>query len=163
RSPLTHLHVFPYSDRPGTAASLMEGKVHGAVIRERAQRVREIGRSLSEHFRDRQIGTTHRGLTLDDGSLVVTENYMKLRIAAALSGMRLTFDLTPASSFAKRRASSARSLTPDSITYSNVIRLRRLSGNRLHASTMSATPYFLLIGTSGPRCTSVGACSEMAR
>ncbi|PYQ69765.1 MAG: tRNA (N(6)-L-threonylcarbamoyladenosine(37)-C(2))-methylthiotransferase MtaB [Acidobacteria bacterium] len=83
RSPLTHLHVFPYSDRPGTAASLMEGKVHGAVIRERAQRVREIGRSLSEHFHDRQIGTTHRGLTLDDGSLVVTENYMKLRIAAA--------------------------------------------------------------------------------
>ena len=61
----------------------MEGKVHGAVIRERAQRVREIGRSLSEHFHDRQIGTTHRGLTLDDGSLVVTENYMKLRIAAA--------------------------------------------------------------------------------
>src|SRR5438067_1867452 len=83
RSPLTHLHVFPYSDRPGTAASLMEGKVHGAVIRERAHRVREIGRSLSEHFHDRQIGTTHRGLTLDDGSLVVTENYMKLRIAAA--------------------------------------------------------------------------------
>ena len=29
RSPLTHLHVFPYSDRPGTAASAMSGKVHG--------------------------------------------------------------------------------------------------------------------------------------
>ncbi len=28
-SPLTHLHVFPYSDRPGTAASAMPGKVPG--------------------------------------------------------------------------------------------------------------------------------------
>ena len=28
---------------------------------------------------------------------------------------------------------------------------------------MSATPYFLLIGTSSPRCASVGAWSEMAR
>ena len=35
RSPLTHLHVFPYSDRPGTAASAMAGKVPGAVVRER--------------------------------------------------------------------------------------------------------------------------------
>jgi threonylcarbamoyladenosine tRNA methylthiotransferase MtaB len=81
RSPLTHLHVFPYSDRPGTPASSMAEKVHGALIRERAHRVREIGRRLSDRFHDRQIGTTHRGLTLDDGSLVVTENYLKLRIA----------------------------------------------------------------------------------
>ena len=29
RSPLTHVHVFPYSDRPGTMASAMSGKVHG--------------------------------------------------------------------------------------------------------------------------------------
>ena len=28
-SPLTHLHVFPYSDRPGTEASAMGDKVHG--------------------------------------------------------------------------------------------------------------------------------------
>ena len=26
-SPLTHLHVFPYSDRPGTAATAMRDKV----------------------------------------------------------------------------------------------------------------------------------------
>ena len=41
------------------------------------------------------------------------------------------------SSFASRRASSGESLTPASSTYSNVIRLRRFSGNRLHASMMS--------------------------
>ena len=31
-------------------------------------------------FRDAQLGTTHRALTLEDGSLVVTGNYLKLRI-----------------------------------------------------------------------------------
>jgi threonylcarbamoyladenosine tRNA methylthiotransferase MtaB len=80
RSPLTHVHVFPYSDRPGTAASAMSGKVHGAVIRDRASRVREIGQRLTLRFRASQAGTIHRGLTLDDGSVVVTGNYLKVRI-----------------------------------------------------------------------------------
>ncbi len=81
RSPLTHLHVFPYSDRPGTEASTMTGKVSGAAIRERARIVREIGQRLTAAFRDAQVGTVHRALTLEDGSLVVTDNYQKLRIA----------------------------------------------------------------------------------
>jgi threonylcarbamoyladenosine tRNA methylthiotransferase MtaB len=79
-SPLTHLHVFPYSDRPGTAAAAMSGRIHGAVIRDRAARVREIGRRLTLGFRESQVGTIHRGLTLEDGSLVVTGNYLKVRI-----------------------------------------------------------------------------------
>jgi threonylcarbamoyladenosine tRNA methylthiotransferase MtaB len=79
-SPLTHIHVFPYSDRPGTPASTMSGKVAGAVIRDRGRRVREIGRRLTTRFRDSQIGTTHRALTLEDGSLVVTGNYQKVRV-----------------------------------------------------------------------------------
>jgi threonylcarbamoyladenosine tRNA methylthiotransferase MtaB len=80
QSPLTHLHVFPYSDRPGTPATAMGGKVPGAVIRERGRQVREIGQRLTTRFRDAQIGTTHRALTLEDGSLVVTGNYLKVRI-----------------------------------------------------------------------------------
>src|SRR6266498_4106622 len=80
RSPLTHIHVFPYSDRPGTPASTMPCKVAGTVIRERGRRVREIGQRLTTRFRDSQVGTTHRALTLEDGSLVVTGNYLKLRI-----------------------------------------------------------------------------------
>jgi threonylcarbamoyladenosine tRNA methylthiotransferase MtaB len=79
-APLTHVHVFPYSDRPGTGASSLSNKVHGAVIRERARRIREIGARLTQRFREAQIGTVHRALTLEDGSLVVTGNYQKLRI-----------------------------------------------------------------------------------
>jgi threonylcarbamoyladenosine tRNA methylthiotransferase MtaB len=80
RSPLTHIHVFPYSDRPGTVATALRDKVPGAVIRDRARRVREVGHRLSERFRDLQVGTTHRALTLEDGSLAVTGNYLKVRI-----------------------------------------------------------------------------------
>ena len=84
RLALSHLHVFPYSDRPGTVASSMPGKVHGAVIRERASRLRAIGATLSSRFRARQAGTIRPGLTLEDGSLVVTDNYLKLRVPPGL-------------------------------------------------------------------------------
>jgi threonylcarbamoyladenosine tRNA methylthiotransferase MtaB len=83
-SPLSHLHVFPYSDRPGTVAASMPDKVHGSVIRERASRLRAIGATLTTNFRLRQIGTIRPGLTLEDGSLVVTDNYLKLRVPAGL-------------------------------------------------------------------------------
>jgi threonylcarbamoyladenosine tRNA methylthiotransferase MtaB len=79
-SPLTHLHVFPYSDRPGTAASGMRDKVPGAIVRERGRRIREIAQRLTLTFRESQIGATHRALTLEDGSTAVTGNYLKIRI-----------------------------------------------------------------------------------
>jgi threonylcarbamoyladenosine tRNA methylthiotransferase MtaB len=80
-APLSHLHVFPYSDRPGTAASALPEKVAGSVIRERSARIRALGAGLSERFRANQIGTRRPALTLDDGTLVVTDNFLKLRIA----------------------------------------------------------------------------------
>ncbi len=88
-SPLTHIHVFPYSDRPGTTATSMPNKVHGAVIRDRSRRIREIGATLAQRFRDGQVGTVHRALTLEDGSVVVTGNYLKLRIEAGRSRNRV--------------------------------------------------------------------------
>ena len=78
--PLTHLHVFPYSDRPGTVASRLAGKVDGATIRERGQRVRAIGQEMSSRFRRSQAGTTRRALTVDDGLSAVTDNYLKVRL-----------------------------------------------------------------------------------
>lgn len=80
-SPLTHLHVFPYSDRPGTAASAMRRKVDGATIRERGTALRAIGVGLVRRFRASQVGRIRPGLTLEDGSLVVTDNYLKVRVS----------------------------------------------------------------------------------
>jgi threonylcarbamoyladenosine tRNA methylthiotransferase MtaB len=83
-SGLSHLHVFPYSDRPGTVASRMAGKVDGPTVRERAARLRAIGADLSRRFRSSQIGTVRPALTLEDGSVVVTDNFLKLRIEPGL-------------------------------------------------------------------------------
>ena len=82
RSPLTHVHVFPYSDRPGTDAASMGDRAPGTVVRVRARRIREIAQRLSQQFRDSQMGTVRPALTIDDGASVVTDNYLKLRIPA---------------------------------------------------------------------------------
>jgi threonylcarbamoyladenosine tRNA methylthiotransferase MtaB len=84
-SPLTHLHVFPYSDRPGTEATAMREKVDGRIIRARGATLRRIGAELTRRFHAGQAGTTRPALTLEDGTLVVTDNYLKVRIPPGLA------------------------------------------------------------------------------
>jgi threonylcarbamoyladenosine tRNA methylthiotransferase MtaB len=79
-SPLTHVHVFPYSDRPGTASSTMGSKVPTPVVRERAERLRALAREQMTRFVRRFVGTTRPALTLADGSLALTDNYLKVSI-----------------------------------------------------------------------------------
>jgi len=83
--PLTHLHVFPYSDRPGTDASTRTGKVDGAVIRSRARAVRELGTAMTTAFRRSQQDVTTRALTLDEGWSAVTPNYLKVQLDRQIS------------------------------------------------------------------------------
>jgi threonylcarbamoyladenosine tRNA methylthiotransferase MtaB len=78
--PLTHLHVFPYSDRPGTDASRLPDKVDGSAIRARGQRVRSIGAAKAQAFRASQTGSTRRALTVEGGWAAVTDNYLKVRL-----------------------------------------------------------------------------------
>ena len=81
-SPLTYLHVFPYSDRPGTEASGLAGKVDGKSVRERARAIRTIGSELAARFRLSQLGAVRPALTIDGGRVAVTDNYLKVRIPA---------------------------------------------------------------------------------
>jgi threonylcarbamoyladenosine tRNA methylthiotransferase MtaB len=83
-SPLTSIHVFPYSDRPGTDAAQIKEKVPGPIVRARGQRVRDIASALALRFRQSQTGSVRRGLTLEDGTLVVTDNFLKVRIPPGL-------------------------------------------------------------------------------
>jgi tRNA A37 methylthiotransferase MiaB len=62
----------------------MREKVPGPVVRDRGARLRQIGTQLSSRFTQAQVGTIRPGLTLEDGSLVVTDNYLKIRIAPGL-------------------------------------------------------------------------------
>jgi len=80
RSPLTHVHVFPYSDRPGTPATAMDQKVVGSSIRERGRRIRDIAQRLSQRFRQSQLGKVRPALTIDDGTTAVTDNYLRVQI-----------------------------------------------------------------------------------
>ena len=79
-SPLTSLHVFPYSDRPGTDATALADKVPGPVVRERGRRVREIGERLARRFRASQAGSERPALTIEDGSVAVTDNGFRVPV-----------------------------------------------------------------------------------
>jgi len=78
--PLSHLHVFPYSDRPGTEATSIREKVDGVTIRERGRRLRAIGHEMAMRFRRSQRGSTRRALVVDDGHSGVTDNYLKVAL-----------------------------------------------------------------------------------
>jgi threonylcarbamoyladenosine tRNA methylthiotransferase MtaB len=55
-SPVAYLHVFPYSERPGTEAAAMSGKVSAADKKDRAERMRNIGKRKRTAFAQRFIG-----------------------------------------------------------------------------------------------------------
>ncbi len=85
-SPLTYLHVFPYSPRAGTEASRLSDRVPGPLVRDRARALRAVGTELSRRFRESQVGVVRPGLTLEGGTIVVTDNYLKVPIAPGRAG-----------------------------------------------------------------------------
>jgi threonylcarbamoyladenosine tRNA methylthiotransferase MtaB len=62
--PLTYLHVFSFSKRPGTQAAALTNEVPAGVIKNRARQLRALGQKKSVAFRNEQIGTQLRVLTL---------------------------------------------------------------------------------------------------
>jgi len=56
--PLAYLHVFPYSERPGTAALAIQPKVNEKIRKERAAILRDLGVKKREMFSRRFIGET---------------------------------------------------------------------------------------------------------
>ena len=81
-SPLTHVHVFPYSHRPGTEASAMSGLPDPVGVRARSAAVRAAGGRLSRAFRASQVGAVRRALVVDDGRSAVTDNYLRVALDA---------------------------------------------------------------------------------
>ncbi len=82
--PFTYLHVFSFSERPGTVAANLEGRVPTHVIRERARALRALGEQKAAAFRASQSGRTLRALTLarggEDSTEALTGNYLKVSI-----------------------------------------------------------------------------------
>ena len=100
--PLTYLHVFAYSDRKGTEAARMDGRVAAQVVRERSRRLRALGSEKSVAFRQRLVGRTVDALVLEGTSDGVrtglTANYVEVGFESP--GV-------PARSFARVRVTDA--------------------------------------------------------
>jgi threonylcarbamoyladenosine tRNA methylthiotransferase MtaB len=85
-SPLNYLHVFSFSPRPGTHASVLPDQVPPPIIKERSARLRSLGRALSLRFRSRFLGRSLPVLTLrevrPDGRLrALSDNFIDLGLA----------------------------------------------------------------------------------
>jgi len=84
--PLTHLHVFSYSPRPGTPAATMEGQVPDGIKKERSELLRYLGGKKNLAFMRKFQGTSLRAV-LEEGSLSkpgrcsgLTDNYIRVNI-----------------------------------------------------------------------------------
>jgi threonylcarbamoyladenosine tRNA methylthiotransferase MtaB len=90
--PLTYLHVFTYSARPGTLAASMPNQVPARVARERNRVLRELAAEKKLAFMRNFIGTTIEAITLrsygeDERGISgealtesLTDNYLKLHL-----------------------------------------------------------------------------------
>jgi len=78
---LTHLHVFPFSPRPGTPAARMP-QVTRPVIKERAARLRAKGDVALQRHLQAQVGKTLRVLT-EFSPIGHTEQFTAVRFASA--------------------------------------------------------------------------------
>jgi threonylcarbamoyladenosine tRNA methylthiotransferase MtaB len=88
---LTHLHVFPFSARPGTPAARMP-QVAGGVIRERARRLREKGDGALRRHLENEIGAQRRVLT-EAGGIGRTEQFTPVLLSGPMA-RGLMLDLT---------------------------------------------------------------------
>ncbi len=80
--PFTYLHVFTYSERPGTPAAEVAAQVPMAVRKERNRVLRELAAAKNLAFREQMVGRTLKAVTLENG-VALTENYLKVELGAA--------------------------------------------------------------------------------
>ena len=91
RLPLTYLHVFSFSSRPGTAAANMERQVPEQVIARRARELRAFGEQKKTDFQAAQVGRTLHAVTLHrsgEGAAgpwtrALSSNYLDVRVSGA--------------------------------------------------------------------------------
>ncbi|MEX0752230.1 MAG: tRNA (N(6)-L-threonylcarbamoyladenosine(37)-C(2))-methylthiotransferase MtaB [Xanthobacteraceae bacterium] len=76
---LTHLHVFPFSARPGTPAARMP-QIAGDVVKDRARRLREKGESALRRHLDGEVGK-HRRVLTEAGGIGRTEQFTPVKLS----------------------------------------------------------------------------------
>ena len=91
--PFTYLHVFPYSDRSGTPASVMDNKVSPEICSSRSRELRQVSSDLQDSFRKSMTGRNLRVLTLTSEvkgkRRALTSNYLDALLPREIPGNEL--------------------------------------------------------------------------
>jgi threonylcarbamoyladenosine tRNA methylthiotransferase MtaB len=95
--PFTYLHVFTYSERPGTPAAQSVDQVPMPVRKERNRILREVAERKNLEFRRRYLGRKLSVVTLAEGAL--SDNFIKVELAHPRPANQL-IDVTIASASA---------------------------------------------------------------
>ena len=80
---LTHLHVFPFSPRPGTPAARMP-LIDRQIVKARAARLRQAGENALARHLDAEIGQ-RRAVLVETDRMGRTEHFTQVRLAAAVA------------------------------------------------------------------------------
>lgn len=104
--PFTYLHVFTYSERPGTKAVDLAHPVPIEVRRERNRILQEVSSRKNHLFRQSQIGKRLPAVTISDLGVALTTNYIRVELAQPTPARQLIeVELGPLSSRGMREAS----------------------------------------------------------
>ena len=79
--PFTYLHVFTYSERPGTPAAEAAEQVPMRVRKDRNRVLRELAAAKNLAFRQAMVGRRLSAVTLDEQGIALSENYLKVEMA----------------------------------------------------------------------------------
>jgi len=81
--PFTYLHVFTYSERPGTPAAEDAAQVPMKLRKERNRVLRELAAAKNLAFRESMVGRTLSAVTLHETGTALSSNYLKVELAHA--------------------------------------------------------------------------------
>lgn len=85
--PFSYMHIFPFSVRPGTDASVMKGQIDDPTIKLRAEKLAGLNRSKKKAYMERQISRPLDIIleeSLGSGVYLGTSgNYLKVRASAS--------------------------------------------------------------------------------
>jgi threonylcarbamoyladenosine tRNA methylthiotransferase MtaB len=104
--PLTYLHVFTYSERPGTKAVDLAHPVPIEVRRQRNRILQQLSDRKNKLFRQSQIGRRLPAVTISDLGIALTTNYIRVELSQPTPARQLIeVELGPLSSRGMREAS----------------------------------------------------------
>jgi threonylcarbamoyladenosine tRNA methylthiotransferase MtaB len=79
--PFTYLHVFTYSERPGTAAETLANPVPVRVRQQRTQVLRALSERKNLEFRREMIGQQLAAVTLEQRGMAMTSNFLRVEMS----------------------------------------------------------------------------------